>query len=194
VECVRSSIAYDESHGRVRDFCLMWQTIGIFMMMASSQTYLASMMKIKLIPLLAGLITLSAVATPLVVKAQDAPMPAQTTHQHHQDIWSQLNLTNQQKEQLRQIDNDTRTQMQAVFTPDQQAQMKAAMQNHQPGQGRRLGMAALNLSDAQKAKIKEIMQAQEARKQAILTPNQQQQLQQMHQQWQQMRQQHQDNQ
>ena len=159
-------------------------------------------MKIKLMPLLAGLITLSAVATPFVVKAQaqtpDQPAPTQTTPQHH-GKWEKLNLSDQQKAQLRQIHNDTRTQIQAVLTPDQQAQLKTLMQNrqgqnHQAGQahqGRQSLWASLNLTDAQKAKIKAIREAQKPRMQAVFTPEQQQQLQQMRQQWQQMRQQRQ---
>ncbi len=156
-------------------------------------------MKVKLIPLLAGLITLSAVATPLLVKAQDeAPIqPTQTTHQHRQGKWDKLNLTDAQKQQLRQIEKDTHDQIQGVLTSEQQAQLKAARQNHQhhqPGQahqGRQNVMASLNLSEAQKAKIKEIRQAQKARMDAVFTAEQKQQMQQMRQQWQQKHQQQQ---
>jgi periplasmic protein CpxP/Spy len=165
-------------------------------------------MKIKLMPMFAGAIALSVVATPFLVKAQaNGPDPAQPTRAHHQGKWDNLNLSDQQKQQLEQIRKDTRTQIEAVFTPQQLEQLKAARQNHQPGQapqpgqahqGHRGGfMASLNLSDAQKAKIKEIMQAQKSRMQAVFTPAQQQQLQQMHQQRQQMwqqRQQQQNNQ
>jgi protein CpxP len=159
-------------------------------------------MKIKLMPMLGGLIALSVAAAPFIVKAQaqtpDQPAPAQTTHQHHQGKWDKLNLTDAQKQQLGQIGKDTHDQIQAVLTSDQQAQLKAAMQNRQ-GQNRQAGQArqgrqnlwaSLNLTDDQKAKIKAIKEAQKARMQAILTPAQQQQLQQM----QQQRQQRQNNQ
>jgi Spy/CpxP family protein refolding chaperone len=159
-------------------------------------------MKIKLMPLLAGLITLSAVATPFVVKAQaqTPDQPTQTTHQHH-GKWDKLGLSDQQKAQLEQIRKDTHTQIQAVLTPDQQAQIKTLMQNrqgqnHQAGQahqGRQNLWASLNLTDAQKAKIKAIRDAQKSSMQAVLTPAQQQQLQQMRQQWQQQHQQQQNN-
>jgi Spy/CpxP family protein refolding chaperone len=154
-------------------------------------------MKIKLMPMLGGLIALSVAAAPFIVKAQaqtpDQPAPAQTTHQHHQGKWDKLNLTDAQKQQLGQIGKDTHDQIQAVLTSDQQAQLKAAMQNRQAGQarqGRQNLWASLNLTDDQKAKIKAIKEAQKARMQAILTPAQQQQLQQM----QQQRQQRQNNQ
>jgi Spy/CpxP family protein refolding chaperone len=154
-------------------------------------------MKIKLMPMLGGLIALSVAAAPFIVKAQaqtpDQPAPAQTTHQHHQGKWDKLNLTDAQKQQLGQIGKDTHDQIQAVLTSDQQAQLKAAMQNRQAGQarqGRQNLWASLNLTDDQKAKIKAIKEAQKNRMQAILTPAQQQQLQQM----QQQRQQRQNNQ
>ena len=158
-------------------------------------------MKIKLMPMLGGLVALSLATAPFIIKAQaetpDQPAPAQTTHQHHQGKWDQLNLTDAQKQQLRQIGKETHDQIQAVLTSDQQAQLKAAMQNHQAGQahqGRQNLWASLNLTDDQKAKIKAIKDAQKARMQALLTPAQQQQLQQMQQQWQQKRQQRQNNQ
>jgi len=158
-------------------------------------------MKIKLMPMLAGAIALSVVATPFIVNAQSGMSDqAQPTNSRHQGKWDKLNLSDQQKAQLQQIKNDTRTQIEAVLTPQQLEQLKTARQNHQanqanqPGQGHRgkhSAMAALNLTDAQKAKIKEIKDSQKARMQAILTPEQQQQLQQMHQQWRQQRQQQQ---
>jgi Spy/CpxP family protein refolding chaperone len=163
-------------------------------------------MKIKLMPMLAGVFAISVAATPLIVKAQanssTQPVPAQS-NQRHQGKWDKLNLTDQQKAQLRQIHDETRTQMEAVFTPQQLEQLKAARQNHQAGQARQAGqsgqgkhsiMATLNLTDAQKAKLKEIKDSQKARMQAVFTPEQQQQLQQMRQQWQQQRQQRQNSQ
>lgn len=155
-------------------------------------------MKIKLMPIVAGAIALSVVATPLIIKAQ-----AQTTNQaqparaHHHGKWDRLNLSDQQKAQLQQIQKDTHTQIEAVLTPEQLEQLKTAKQNRQANQtgqarqGRHSMMAALNLTDDQKAKIKAIKEAQKARMQAILTPAQQQQLQQMHEQWKQQRQQQQ---
>jgi periplasmic protein CpxP/Spy len=155
-------------------------------------------MKIKLMPMLAGAIALSVVATPFIVNAQSGMSDqAQPTNSRRYGKWDKLNLSEQQKAQLQQIKNDTRTQIEAVLTPQQLEQLKTARQNNQANQagqghrGKHSAMAALNLTDAQKAKIKEIKDSQKARMQAILTPEQQQQLQQMHQQWRQQRQQQQ---
>lgn len=154
-------------------------------------------MKIKLMPLLAGLITLSAVATPLLVKAQaNTPAQAQPTQTTRQDKWDKLGLSDAQKQQLRQIRDEMRTEIyKTVLTPQQQAQLDAARQNRQADQARQGGkrgfMASLNLTDAQKAKMKEIKETYKPRLQAVLTPAQQQQMQQMRQQWQQQRQQRQ---
>jgi Spy/CpxP family protein refolding chaperone len=154
-------------------------------------------MKIKLMPLLAGLITLSAVATPLLVKAQaNAPAQAQPTQTTRQGKWDKLGLSDAQKQQMRQIHEEMRTEIyKTVLTPQQQTQLDAARQNRQADQNRQGGkrgfMASLNLTDAQKAKMKEIKETYKPRLQAVLTPAQQQQMQQMRQQWQQQRQQRQ---
>jgi Spy/CpxP family protein refolding chaperone len=154
-------------------------------------------MKLKLMPLLAGLITLSAVATPLIVKAQAdtsaQAQPAQTTRQPNQGKWNKLGLSDAQKQQLRQIHDNMRAEIyKTVLTPQQQAQLDTARQNRQARQGGKRGfMASLNLTDAQKAKIKAIREAYKPRLQAVLTPEQQQRQQQMRQQRQQQRQQRQ---
>jgi len=155
-------------------------------------------MKIKLMPLLAGAIALGAVATPFVVNAQAnpsaQPLLAQAQQgRQRQGKWAKLNLTDAQKQQMRQIGEETRTQLQAVLTADQKAKIEAAKQNRQ-GQNRqnwRQVMQSLNLTDEQKAKMKEIKQQQKSRMEAILTDQQKQQLQQMRQEWTQKRQQRQ---
>ncbi|HEY9673367.1 MAG TPA: hypothetical protein V6D11_18130 [Waterburya sp.] len=164
-------------------------------------------MKIKLMPMLAGAIALGVVATPFAVKAQahhsGQPLLAQAQRQEHQGKWAKLNLTDAQKEQMRQIKKDTHNQIQSILTQEQQDKLKTLMQNRrgqnrqgqnqqgQNRQARRNVMAELNLTDDQKAKIKQIMEQQKARMQAVLTAEQQQQLQQMRQNWQQQRQQRQ---
>ncbi len=160
-------------------------------------------MKIKLMPMLVGAIALGVVATPFVVKAQanhsGQPLIAQAQQrQQHQGKWAKLNLTDAQKEQMRQLRKETRDQIQSVLTQEQKDKIQAMRasrqgQNNQ-GQNRqeiRKGMASLNLTDEQKAKIKAIRQAQKARMEAILTEQQKQQLEQMRQEWKQQRQQRQ---
>ncbi|OUC11835.1 MAG: hypothetical protein B0A82_25325 [Alkalinema sp. CACIAM 70d] len=88
----------------------------------------------------------------------------------------ELNLSQQQVDQIKQIHQSTRSKIEALLTPEQKAQIKAAAGN---GQGRRGGMkAAANLTDAQKAQIKEIMKASREQMKQVLTPEQQAKLQQ----------------
>lgn len=162
-------------------------------------------MKIKLMPMLAGVLVLGAVAAPFAVNAQANPsvklLMAQAQRQGKESKWAKLNLTDAQKQQMRQIKEETRAQIQEVLTPEQRAQMETMKQNRQgqngqrqarQGQGRRGGMmASLNLTEEQKARIKEIMQSQKARMDQVLTAEQRQQIEQMRSQWQQQRQQRQ---
>lgn len=165
-------------------------------------------MKIKLMPMLAGVLVLGAVAAPFAVNAQANPsakllmaQAEQGQRQGKEGKWAKLNLTDAQQQQMRQIKQETRAQIEAVLTPEQRAQMETMKQNRQgqngqrqarQGQGRRGGMmASLNLTPEQEASIKQIMESQKARMDQVLTPEQRQQLEQMRSQWQQQRQQRQ---
>lgn len=157
-------------------------------------------MKIKLMPMLAGVVALSAVIAPFTVNAQTNPsvQPLLAQAQQRQGKKARLNLTDAQKQQMRQIKEDTRTKMQAILTPEQQQRLEALKQERQGQnaqgqnrQGRRNWMAELNLSEEQKGQIQELMQQQKARMDAVLTAEQRQEMQQMRQQWQQRRQQRQ---
>jgi Spy/CpxP family protein refolding chaperone len=165
-------------------------------------------MKIKLMPMLAGVLLLGAVAAPFAVNAQASPsaqrllaQAQQGQRQGKEGKWAKLNLSDAQKQQMRQIKEETRAQIEAVLTSEQRAQMETMKQNRQgqngqrqarQGQGRRGGMmASLNLTSEQQARIKEIMQSQKARMDQVLTAEQRQQMEQMRSQWQQQRQQRQ---
>jgi Spy/CpxP family protein refolding chaperone len=170
------------------------EELRIPMMMTSNEIHNEVTMKIKLMPMLAGVIALGVVATPLVVKAQantsDQPVPAQSKH-HHQSIWDKLGLSDQQKAQIHQIHQDTHTQMQSILTQEQQDQLKAATQNGQGKNHQAWRQVMASLTSDQKAKMQELRQQEKSRTEGILTPDQKQQWQQMQQQWQQMRQQRQ---
>ena len=156
-------------------------------------------MKIKLMPMLVGAIALGAIATPFAVNAQAnrsaQPLLAQAQQnqqrQGKQGKWEQLNLTDAQKEQMRQIKEEARAQMRSILTPEQQAKLDAAMQNGQRGDRQAWKEIKDSLSDEQKAQMRELMQQQKSRMDAILTEEQKQQLQQMRQEWGQKRQQRQ---
>lgn len=83
----------------------------------------------------------------------------------------QLNLTDAQKAQLKQIRESARQQMDAIYTPEQKEQLRTARQQKQ--------RPNLNLTDDQKAKIKAIHQNAENQIQSILTNEQKQKLQEM---------------
>ncbi|MBW4472364.1 MAG: hypothetical protein KME45_18620 [Stenomitos rutilans HA7619-LM2] len=150
-------------------------------------------MNVKRFLLLPGALALalSFVAPMLPVGAQ-SPSPSAGQYQKR---GVNLNLTAEQKAQLKQIRESTRSQIDAVLTPEQKAQIAAAKQQRQAGQpGQRVKKArgvwaSLNLSADQKAKIQAIRQDAKQQRDAVLTPEQRQQLEQARQQRQQRRQQ-----
>jgi Spy/CpxP family protein refolding chaperone len=133
------------------------------------------MMKLKLMPVLAGVIALTVTAAPLAVKAEpnqlNQPLPKQAQNRRGAEV----ELTQQQKDKLVQIRSDTRAQIEKILTPQQREQFKAAMQSPQ---GRQAAFAAMNLSPKQQTELREVMQSAQTRVEAILTPEQRQQIQQ----------------
>ncbi|MGA7933094.1 MAG: hypothetical protein WCA35_06070, partial [Kovacikia sp.] len=159
----------------------------------------------KLSLLLPGAIVLALSAAPLLpaFSQSTSPAPASQMQKHR----NKLNLNSDQKAKLKQIRESTRSQIEALLTDDQKAklqslkeqrqamrqQRQAARQQgqstNQPKQRGEGMWAALNLNANQKAKIRTIRQDAKKQMEAILTPEQLQQRQQMHQQRQQWRQQ-----
>lgn len=140
-------------------------------------------MKFNPVLLLIGAIASAGVVTasilPAAINAQTQSNPQSTPQQsgkRHGDRWASLNLTEQQKAQMKQIHEQTKSQIQAVFTPDQASKLEAA--KGQKGNRREL-MSSLNLTADQKARMKSIKQSSKDKMMAILTPAQQQQLQSM---------------
>ena len=136
-----------------------------------------------------------ALALALAYAAPMLPVIAQTptapVGQHHRRGVN-LNLSADQKAQLKQIRESTRSQIDAILTPAQKDQLAAAKQQRQQGQqGQKPhgARAALNLTADQKAKIKAIRQDAKQKMDAVLTAEQRQQLDQQRQQHQQNRQQ-----
>lgn len=105
-------------------------------------------------------------------------------------MWKDLGLTDTQKNQIRAIRRDSRTKMEAVFTPEQKAKLEAAKQarqaqrqagqgQRQPGQrSRKDSFADLNLTEAQKTQIRQIRESEKQQIQAVFTPEQRQKLEQ----------------
>ncbi|HYX14083.1 MAG TPA: P pilus assembly/Cpx signaling pathway, periplasmic inhibitor/zinc-resistance associated protein [Nostoc sp.] len=153
-------------------------------------------MKLKALSLLAGAIALTLTATSFAVNAQTAspsPVLLAQTPQKEKGPWKELGLTDAQKTQIQAIKRDSRTKMEAVFTPEQKAKLEAAKQarqaqrqagqdQRQPGQrqGKR-GYADLNLTEAQKTQIRQIRESEKQQIQAVLTPEQRQKIEQFRQ-------------
>jgi periplasmic protein CpxP/Spy len=131
-------------------------------------------MQLKVIPILAGAIALTFAATPLMVNAEpnpNAPLPGEGS-QPFKKIEG-LNLTQDQKDKIKEIRENTRTQIQGILTTEQQEQFKTAMQSGQRQRPRQV-FATLNLTEQQKTQIRQIMQTSKQQMQAVLTPEQQQ--------------------
>ncbi|WP_138500782.1 Spy/CpxP family protein refolding chaperone [Nostoc sp. PA-18-2419] len=160
-------------------------------------------MKLKTLSLIAGAIALSLTTTSFAVVAQTAspsPLLLAQTPQKPKGPWAELGLTDTQKSQIQAIRRDSRTKFEAVLTPEQKAKLEAAKQarqaerqagQRQPGQhrGGRKNFADLNLTEAQKTQMRQIRESEKQQIQAVLTPEQQQKLEQFHQNFKQRRQQ-----
>jgi len=161
-------------------------------------------MKLKTLSLIAGTLALTLIATPFAVQAQqDSSSPQPGKEWHKKDKFQQLNLSSDQKAQIKKIHDDTRNQIQAVLTRKQQDQLKAAMaerkaqrqqrqaqrqqgqgqegqEQHREGRGKKGDIfASLNLSEKQKDDIKKIRESAKQQIQAVLTREQQEQMKQM---------------
>lgn len=92
-----------------------------------------------------------------------------------------IDLSPDQQASLRQIHQETRTQITGVLTPEQRQQMEARGQrwdSSAPREGMlwpRMGLRNLNLSEAQRDQIKTIMERSRSQVQSLLTPEQRQQ-------------------
>ena len=91
---------------------------------------------------------------------------------------SDLNLTDAQKAQMKQIREQTQGKIVALLSSDQQNQFKAANQGRHESPMKVL--RSLNLSADQKQKVHEILNDQRQQIQAILTPEQQAKMKQHH--------------
>ncbi|MCS7030957.1 MAG: hypothetical protein NZL92_05445 [Gloeomargarita sp. SKYG116] len=89
-------------------------------------------------------------------------------------LWSELNLTPEQLQRIQQIRANARVQMQQVLTPEQR-QLLSQAQGQSPAERRRI-IRALNLTEAQKEQMRLIRANTRQQIEAVLTPEQRQQL------------------
>jgi periplasmic protein CpxP/Spy len=148
-------------------------------------------MKLKTLSLLAGAIALTLTVAPIAVQAQTTSSPMLITEGGKKVPWKSLGLTDKQKADIQTIHRSTRTQIEGILTQEQKDKLKAAFaarQAQSPGgqQGpRQRGQGPwkdLNLTEQQKAQIKQIRDSSKQQIQAILTPEQQAKLKQLHEQ------------
>lgn len=151
-------------------------------------------MQLKTLSFIAGAISyagcfaiaLTLSVTPLAAQAQvnsSTPLLAQARGEK-KGGWPELGLTDAQKSQLQQIRRNTRSQIEAVLTAEQKAQLQAAKQQAQQGgqrQGYKKVWQSLNLTDAQKSQIQAIKNSSRQQMDAVFTPEQKAKLQQMRQ-------------
>ncbi len=136
--------------------------------------------------------TIVGTAFPSLAQTTTAP----TTARHHRSVWSQLNLTADQKAQIKTILDDQKVRVQevksntslspadakaqikaihvdtearinAVLTPDQQAQLKQIRREERGDKRENEGFKELNLTADQKAQIKSIRETAKAQIEAI---------------------------
>lgn len=127
-------------------------------------------------PFLAGAIALVVAAAPQAVRAQTT-QPNQTAPSQAQEKpqIAGVEITPQQQQQLAKLSSDTRTQIEAILSPQQREQFKVAMQSRQAPQAT---FANMKLSAEQQTQLQGIMQSAQARAESILTPEQRQKIQQ----------------
>lgn len=167
--------------------------------------------KVKPLPLLAGAIALSvSIASSLPASAQSTnpTAPPQRGQMHRPNF---LNLTPEQQAKMEQIRQNERSQIDAILTADQKAQLQREWANRKPPTGEKPGtpptgenrgtpptggnrrmphspFASLNLTTEQRSQIEAVRRSSREQMDAVLTPEQRQQIQQHQQQHQQRRQ------
>jgi periplasmic protein CpxP/Spy len=139
-------------------------------------------MKLKFMPMLVGAIAIALATTDIAVKAEPASpsriLLAQADQPHGFD---RLGLSQEQKAKVAQIRQNTRSQIEAVLTPQQREQLKTAMQDSR--QNKRQVFSTLNLTPEQRTQMRQIRQSAKSQFEAVLTPEQRQQMQESRQTW-----------
>jgi len=124
----------------------------------------------KALFLLPGALAMMFAATPLIPGFTSAAV-AVPAHAGKWGGMNALNLTNDQKAQIKQIRESAKQEMDSIYTPEQKTLRQQARQQHQ--------RPKLNLTNDQKAQIKAVRQKTKSQIDAVLTPDQRQKLQQM---------------
>ncbi|TBR59139.1 P pilus assembly/Cpx signaling pathway, periplasmic inhibitor/zinc-resistance associated protein [Westiellopsis prolifica IICB1] len=138
-------------------------------------------MKLQKLLLIVGAVALSLNTVPFAVQAQTTSSPFVVAQvPQGKGPFQNLGLTETQKAQIAEIRQNTKAKMDAVLTPQQREQLANAKKDRQANrQDRRNLKASLNLTEDQKAQMRQIMESQKSQIDAVLTPEQRQRLQEM---------------
>jgi len=150
------------------------------MMVTSNKTNpgIITHMKLNKLSFLVGAVALTLTAIPFTAQADtSSSSPVIVAQRQKQGGWkNKLNLTDEQKAQMKEIKESARAQMEEILTPEQLQKLEAAKAS---GQKKRGVFRTLGLTDAQKAEMKKIKESKKAQFEAILTDEQKAQLQEM---------------
>jgi len=151
--------------------------------------------QIKPLPLLAGAIALSlSLASTLPAFSQPTGPSAPTEQNRMLRHRNWLNLTPDQQARMERIRQNARSQIDTILTTEQKELLQRDRENREnPRAGERRGMprppfASLDLTAEQRSRIEAVMRSSKEQIDALLTPEQRQQMQQHKQQHQQRRQ------
>ncbi|MBE9115962.1 Spy/CpxP family protein refolding chaperone [Lusitaniella coriacea LEGE 07157] len=131
-------------------------------------------MKIKLLPLLAGVTVLTLGFTPMIVSAQQGERQGRPPRMER--LQSELNLTDAQRNQFEQLHEQTREQIKNILTSEQQQTVRNAIAQ---GQNPRQAMRSINLTEQQREQMRSIRQQTREQMQNLLTPEQRQRMQEL---------------
>jgi Spy/CpxP family protein refolding chaperone len=123
--------------------------------------------------ILAGLSSLILQLAPVPALAQTTPAPVDPAQIFA--VLEDLNLSPEQKTQLQQLAQSTRSQIEAILTPEQLDLLRSKMAE---GQRLREVLPQLELTLEQRRQVLPITQSARAQVNSILTPEQQEQIQQ----------------
>ncbi|MCU0516508.1 MAG: Spy/CpxP family protein refolding chaperone [Oscillatoria sp. Prado101] len=141
------------------------------------------MNKMKALSFLPGAIALMLAVSPIIPAFTNPAFAGPGGMGERGMKFNQLNLTEAQQAQMKQIHEAARQQMDAILTPEQKAQMQADRDQRQ--------RPNINLTEEQKAKMKAIRENAQSQMEALLTAEQKQKLEELRQQRRERRQQQQ---
>ncbi|WP_232224090.1 Spy/CpxP family protein refolding chaperone [Mastigocladopsis repens] len=111
-------------------------------------------------------------------QSPEPPGQVQNLGMKEPPVSSDLDLSEEQKTQFKEIQKNTHSQVQSILTQEQKEQLKTATEQ---GKEPWVAMQGLNLSSDQTEKMRKLMQSQREELSNILTAEQKQKLQQMRQ-------------